>query len=177
MEKSILYTTRDGGTTWNMAPNFIDSNKLKSCSIVSLETPQFVELNTNQGFIPLGCITESGSKFNGLFTTNKGHSWELVPFDLSWNNGINQLLSPIFINNSEGWYLQDSQFYHTVDQGKSWTALPISKVLLRYMESYPIVVKVNFTSSDVGWILLENRDDKRSLLLQTKNGGVSWKVL
>lgn len=176
-EVSELYTTADGGNTWNTTPNFIDLNKMSTCSTLSLGEPQFVKQSKNDGFIPLSCTTDTETKFNGYFTIDKGQSWVLAPFHLNWTKGLNQALSPVFVSNTEGWYLQESILYHTIDQGKNWKALPISLVLQDYMDKYPIVVKLDFISSEVGWILLENRDEKRSLLLQTMNGGISWKVL
>ncbi|WP_438350851.1 VPS10 domain-containing protein [Paenibacillus sp. FA6] len=176
-EVSELYMTEDGGNTWNTIPDFIDLNKMSACSTLSLGKPQFVTQSKRHGFMPLSCTKGTETKFNGYFTIDKGQSWVLAPFHLNWTSGLNQGLSPVFVSNSEGWHLQGSNLYHTVDQGKNWKALPISLLLQDYMDKYPIVVKMDFISSDVGWILLENSDKKRSLLLQTMNGGVSWKVL
>jgi photosystem II stability/assembly factor-like uncharacterized protein len=174
---SELYTTADGGNTWNKITNFIDIDKMGACSTLTLGNPQFVGQSSSFGFLPLSCSTSSGTKLNGYFTTNKGQSWELSPFNLKWSQGVNQNLSPVFVSHTEGWYLQESLLYHTNDQGTTWKALPKSELLQDYMVTYPIVVRIDFVSSDVGWILLENSYDKRSLLLQTKNGGVSWEVL
>ncbi|AOZ91021.1 WD40/YVTN/BNR-like repeat-containing protein [Paenibacillus crassostreae] len=177
METPKLYTTEDGGNTWNIFSDFIDFNKMRGCSILNLGTPRILNGSTNHGYIPLNCSTDEGSKFNGYFTTNKGQTWEFAPFNLKWANDLNAMLSPVFINENEGWYLHDSFMYHTVDRGVNWMELPASQLLQQYLDSYPKVAKIDFVSSNIGWILLENTEKKRSLLLQTINGGVSWEVL
>ncbi|OAB42441.1 hypothetical protein PGLA_12275 [Paenibacillus glacialis] len=174
---SALYTTKDAGKSWALVPNFIDRDKMDSCSSLSLGNPEFTGDASNNGFIPLACTVGERTKFNGYFTSDKGVTWKLSPFDVKWAKGLNQMLSPVFLNNNEGWYLQESIIYHTINQGKTWESLPISSTLQKYIEMYPSIVKMEFISSKSGWILLENVENKRSLLLQTLNGGVSWKVL
>ncbi|WP_068652876.1 VPS10 domain-containing protein [Paenibacillus antarcticus] len=172
-----LYTTKDAGNSWVTVPNLIDRKKMAVCRTVTLGNSEFSGESTNQGFIPLACTDGDRTKLNGYFTSDKGVTWKFTPFDLNWSTGLNQMLSPIFLNRNEGWYLQESTIYHTINQGNNWDALPVSSTLQEYIETYPSVVKMEFISSKLGWILLENTENKRSLLLQTLDGGVSWKVL
>ena len=174
---STLYTTKDAGNSWATVPKFIDRDKMAVCSSLTLGNPVFTGDSSNSGFIPLACTVGSNTKFNGYFTSDKGVTWKLTSFDLNWSKGLNQMLSPVFLNNNEGWYLQESIVFHTLNQGKTWDALPISNTLQEYTHTYPSVVKMEFISSKLGWILLENTENKRSLLLQTLDGGMRWKVL
>jgi len=174
---ATLYTTKDAGNSWVSAPNLIDRRKMAGCRSLTLGNPQFTLESSNHVFIPLACTDGDRTKLNGYFTSDKGVTWKFTPFDLDWSTGPNQMLNPIFINQQEGWYLQGSTFYHTINQGKNWNSLPVSRNLQEYIETYPSVVKMEFISSKTGWILLENKKTKRSLLLQTLNGGTSWKVL
>ncbi|MNJ70646.1 hypothetical protein D3C77_671210 [compost metagenome] len=67
--------------------------------------------------------------------------------------------------------------YHTTDQGVNWTTLPKSERLAKIIQDYPEIVKLQFFTSKVGWLLVAKNDQKRSLLLQTTDGGVTWSVL
>lgn len=174
---SSLYTTDDGGSSWLSVPNFVDTTKMSTCSTLELGNPQFKEKSGDNGFIPLACTVGDKTKFNGYFTSDQGVTWQLKSFNLNWSQGLNQMLPPVFLNQNEGWYLHDSIIYHTLNQGKTWEALATSRILQDYIKMYPGVVKFQFISSKSGWILLENTDNKRSLLLQTLDGGITWKVL
>lgn len=172
-----LYTTEDAGATWSNESKFFDRTKFGSCSNYFTEGPQFFTDSSSKGWMPIGCTLGSSSKFNGYFTTDSGQTWEFTPFNLEWSQGVNQYLPPVFINDREGWMLQDVSIYHTLNRGKSWSRLPQSTILEQQLEIHPVVVKMEFITSDIGWILLENSDTKRSLLLQSVNGGSSWEVL
>lgn len=174
---SSLYTTDDGGSSWLSVPDFVDSTKMSTCSTLELGNPQFKGKSGDHGFIPLACTVGDKAKFNGYFTSDQGATWQLKSFNLNWSQGLNQMLPPVFLNQNDGWYLQDSVVYHTLNQGKTWEALAVSRTLQDYIKMYPGVIKLEFISSKSGWILLENTDHKRSLLLQTLDGGITWKVL
>ena len=98
-------------------------------------------------------------------------------FDLPWQTGVNEDLSPVFLNENEGWSIHNTTIYHTIDQGKKWTTLPESSTLKKIMKDYPEVVKMQFFTAKVGWLLVAKSDQKKSLLLQTTDGGVNWSVL
>ncbi|WP_044876822.1 YCF48-related protein [Paenibacillus sp. IHBB 10380] len=172
-----LYRTEDAGTTWSDESKFFDRNKFGNCSNYFTEGPQFFAGDSSKGWMSIGCTLGSSSKFNGYFTIDGGHSWEFTPFNLKWSKGVNQFLQPVFINENEGWILQDVSLFHTYNRGKSWSKLPRSPILEEQLAIHPVVVKLEFINSYMGWILLENSDTKRSLLLQTIDGGSSWKVL
>lgn len=92
-------------------------------------------------------------------------------------SGMNRNVAPDFLNAMTGWSLEGNLLYKTVDQGVTWTALPASTVLQSKLLEYPEVVKLQFISSDVGWLLISKEEERRSILLQTTNGGESWRVM
>jgi hypothetical protein len=54
---------------------------------------------------------------------------------------------------------------------------PRDELLTSNLKKYPKVVKMQFISSDVGWLLIETEDKKRSRLMMSTDGGVSWQGL
>lgn len=172
-----LYVTKDGGMDWQQKANFFQPSKYKKCTLFDVKNVTFFQDNHQEGWIPVGCSRGNATKFNGYFTKNAGNDWQLVIFQLSWQTGINEGLAPTFLNSQEGWTILDSIVYHTVDQGKTWGPLPESSKLKSTLRNYPEIVKLQFFTSQVGWLLVAKEDQKRSLLLQTKDGGVTWQVL
>ncbi|MNC64644.1 hypothetical protein D3C75_1148660 [compost metagenome] len=81
------------------------------------------------------------------------------------------------MNSQIGWTILGDTLYHTVDQGATWLPLKESSVLRSKLLEYPEIVKLQFFSTEVGWLLIEKKEDKRSILLQTTNGGISWRVM
>ena len=86
-------------------------------------------------------------------------------------------MAPVFRSSTDGWAMQKGIMYYTTDTGKTWKKHPESSVLKKISEDYPEIVKMQMISPKLGWILVENTDAKRSLLLQTLDGGVHWEVL
>ncbi|WP_055108037.1 WD40/YVTN/BNR-like repeat-containing protein [Paenibacillus ihumii] len=172
-----LYVTDNGGVSWSEIKEFFSTAKYKSCERFVAGELQFFANETLSGWIPIGCVKEGSTKFNGYYTADNGASWRLAPFESFWQSGLNESLPPSFISSGEGWLYFQSQIYHTLDQGKSWTALPESKVLTEILAEYPEIVKLEFSSDQVGWLLAAQSNQKRSLLLQTLDGGISWRVL
>ncbi|WP_440109213.1 YCF48-related protein [Paenibacillus sp. QZ-Y1] len=172
-----LYVTADGGEHWKAGPSFFDRNKFNGCGNFNISSPQFFGREAEGAWMPFSCSQGESTKYNGFFTTDGGVSWQLSTFSLMKQTGLNRNLVPVFLNASEGWAMQKGKTYHTKDSGKTWKALPVSQVLDGILEDYPEIVKVQMVSSKLGWVLVENTDAKRSLLLQTVDGGVHWKVL
>lgn len=172
-----LYMTEDGGLTWEENGQFFDQDKYTTCDSFTMGTISFFSENKQEGWVPIGCSREDSTKYNGYFTEDAGHTWSLVPFMLSWQEGINEFLAPTFLNSEEGWTILDSTVYYTNDQGSHWEPLPESRKLQNILQDYPEIVKLQFFTSRVGWLLVAKEDQQRSLLLQTKDGGQSWRVL
>lgn len=173
----VLYATADGGKRWEKKTSFVDMSKFKTCNRFSVGHPEFFGSGERSGWISIGCGREEAFKFNGYFTADSGLSWTLENFALSWESGSGENQSTMFMNAKEGWSVQQSSVFRTMDGGKTWTLLPESAKLKQVIAEYPEVVKIQFYSSNVGWMLVAKADKKRSLLMQTVDGGVSWRVL
>ncbi|MBP1999856.1 photosystem II stability/assembly factor-like uncharacterized protein [Paenibacillus shirakamiensis] len=172
-----LYTTTDGGFRWMEHPKFFSKDIYEKCEAFPNSTPTFFRGSTTQGWISVGCTRNSKTKFNGYFTSDAGKSWRFVAFPLKWQSGDNQNISPTFLSASEGWAVQSNKVYHTLNQGEAWTALPDNSVLESILEKYPEIVKIQFSSSKVGWMLVQKNELKQSRLLQTLDGGIHWRML
>lgn len=174
-----IYVTKDGGTSWSKGPNLVVNDHLENCDKVITGSPEFFDPNKENGWLAVSCQKDDDNSMtnHGYFTANGGESWEFVSFGLNSRTGINRNVIPTFINSQMGWTLDGGILYHTTDQGLNWKALPTSSVLQSKLLEYPEIVKLEFYSADVGWLLIEKKEDKRSILLQTTNGGVSWRVM
>ncbi|GAB6989996.1 WD40/YVTN/BNR-like repeat-containing protein [Paenibacillus pini] len=172
-----LYTTNDAGSNWTIVPKFFNREKLGVCTSYNTAAPQLLSADNKEAWIPIGCNLGKNTKYNGYFTSDGGKTWTFTLFNMNWNTGVNKLIRPTFLNNKEGWSLHGSTLYHTLNQGKTWTALPESDILKKNLVRYPEVVKIQFQSSNVGWMLIEKSDERRSLLMQTKDGGITWNGL
>ncbi|MEK4358437.1 YCF48-related protein [Paenibacillus sp. FSL M7-1455] len=171
-----LYRTKDGGKKWIAGPAFFDREKLKPCISYAAGNLQFFGTQKD-GWIPIGCKLGDSTKYNGYFTKDGGETWNFANFGLPASEGLNQSLRPAFINANEGWALVGSTLYHTVDQGKTWAAIPENEALKEKLQEYPEVVKLQFSSPKVGWLLIGNSEQRSSRLLQTTDGGATWRVL
>ncbi|WP_433946661.1 WD40/YVTN/BNR-like repeat-containing protein [Paenibacillus sp. SN-8-1] len=172
-----LHITTDGGVTWKENKSFFNKNKYQDCEHFTSSAPAFFGGGSKEGWISVGCTRSEQTKFNAYYTADFGGTWKFVSFPIGWQSGVNQQLSPTFLNSKEGWALQAGKVFHTTSQGVKWDELPESSVLKITMNKYPEIVKFQFYSSKVGWLLVQNNELKRSLLLQTQDGGIRWHVL
>ncbi|WP_334071193.1 WD40/YVTN/BNR-like repeat-containing protein [Paenibacillus sp. A14] len=172
-----LYVTVDGGHRWTKSASFFDESKITGCTRFTTTAPQGLNASGTAAWVAVGCGGEGALKYNGYFTQDAGKHWSLALLGLPWQREEDGGLSTTFLNSQEGWTLQKSVIMHTVDQGKTWSPLPESRKLREVLADYPEVVKLQFHSQKTGWLLVANHDKKRSLLMQTQDGGVSWHVL
>lgn len=174
-----IYMTKDGGVTWNQGPEFLVNEQFRGCDRVITGEPDFFDKASLNGWMSGGCQKdkEGSITYNGYFTANGGENWKFVTFGLGAQTGINRHIAPAFLNAQLGWTLKKDVLYKTTNQGKTWTALPASGVLQSKLAEYPEIVKLQFVSTEVGWLLIEKKEDRKSILLQTTNGGLSWRVM
>lgn len=175
-----LFVTNSGGIQWEENEHFFNPGKYTKCTSFVVGTPTLFTSNTKTGYVPVGCNKDNTTKFNGYFTTDSGATWTLAPFGLPWQivqSEANELQAPYFLNNQVGWTIQGTTVLQTLNQGKDWLALPESEKLTKVLLEYNEIVKMQFYSENVGWLLVSKSDQKRSLLLQTQDGGISWRVL
>jgi len=174
-----IFNTSDGGIHWRMGQNFPVTETLSGCDRVIAGTPHFFGGTSNGGWISVGCQVDKDNTvtYHGYFTANGGINWKFAPFNLKKATGINRGVSPVFLDFTTGWMLDGDILYQTRNRGLSWKALPASSVLQSKLLEYPEIVKLQFFTEDLGWLLIEKKEDRRSILLQTTNGGSSWRVM
>lgn len=171
---SKLYVTRDGGTKWNASSSVFQEGQLNKCESYIPGTPQFLG-STNNVWVPVTCINDQKTEYLGYFSSDSGASWNLVSFPLKPKN-TEGTISPIFRNLKEGWSVINGTVYHTENMGKTWNAFSKDPELTEHLAEFPIISKLQFASPDVGWMLVESADGKRSRLLQSLNGGENWRI-
>ncbi len=186
---AIVYTTHDGGITWN------------STSITNLNSmPSFISSMQGWG------IADRALKI----TTNGGHSWENIPADAAFKSALD-IQNIQFVSSTVGWASgRDQQKFplllKTTDGGRSWSVVkpqvftatqsqlaldqtlqapgsapnlslpaPISSRLPAYLPVTPSVVNIHMFDARNGWG--ETPGGKYSLphLLHTSDGGKTWR--
>ncbi|AWB44797.1 hypothetical protein DCC85_11585 [Paenibacillus sp. CAA11] len=177
LDRPKLYITTDGGYHWRTSNSNFEKKDMGKCDQYTSRSISFLNAQHTSAWVPVGCSRGQESKYNGYFTADRGATWSFAAFPLEWQSGPNRYIPPTFINGREGWSLSGVNLLHTMDQGKTWAKLPVSDKLEKMMTDYPEVAKLEFVSSSVGWILIQNYDERKSLLLQTKDGGMNWRVL
>ncbi|MDO3412257.1 hypothetical protein QWJ34_21010 [Saccharibacillus sp. CPCC 101409] len=176
--KPSLYRTSDAGRNWKKASNFFSAeDPIGSCDAYMSGKPQSYRAGGQGSWIPIGCKQRDTVKYNGYFSQNGGAGWKFVSFDLPAQQSLNQTIAPFFLDRMNGWQVRGNRLYRTFDGGTAWKTLPASDKLAEQMEKYPEVFRLQFVSQKVGWILIGKTEIRRSLLLQTLDGGVTWKVL
>lgn len=174
-----IFMTKDGGQSWNPGQSFLVNEQLESCDRVITGKPEFFDASKTNGWMSVGCQNDKDKTitYHGYFTANGGDNWKFAPFELKSPTEGNHQSAPTFLNSQVGWAIIGDTLYHTVNQGKTWVSLKESSVLKSKLAEYPETIKMQFISAEVGWLLLEKKEQKRSLLLQTTNGGNSWRVM
>lgn len=169
-----MYVTKDEGKTWTSSP---DLNTPVACSADADSRPQFADAFALSGWLPLKCSPSGKTQYSGFFTADGGLTWNFSYMPLTVSERLKRATVPTFLNTSEGWILLDGAVYYTEDGGRSWIRNTPGKILSDMLAKYPEPVKIRFASSAVGWLLIEKAKDQKSLLMQTTDGGRTWKVL
>lgn len=173
-----VYRTMDGGKNWNKSNTFFTANdeKMGTCDAAVNGKPQSYA-EQRGSWVPVGCKQRDTVQYSGYFTANNGTAWSRVAFKLPSQTALNPSVSPVFYDRKNGWMARGSQIYRTKDGGLNWNLLPESDKLAENMEKYPEIFQIQFISDQVGWILIGKTELRRSLLMQTLDGGLTWHVL
>ncbi|MEJ8306194.1 VPS10 domain-containing protein [Saccharibacillus sacchari] len=176
--RPTLYRTKDAGRNWFKSSSFFagGENPIGSCDAYVSGKPQAYETAAGS-WVPVGCKQRDTVQYHGYFTQNNGVAWKHAAFNLPAQESLNLQIAPVFIDPLRGWIPIGSQFYRTTDGGQNWKQLPKSDKLVENMEKYPEIFQVQFITDKVGWILIGKTELRRSLLLQTLDGGITWQVI
>ncbi|MBN2011736.1 hypothetical protein JW960_20570, partial [candidate division KSB1 bacterium] len=194
-----VYKSHDGGITWSMKKYFSDIEIVAGCFVDEnrgwlvgfQQEPGYILRTVDGGYtwdnqysnvfaICDICFVDSmkgyavGYSGDILKTINGGEEWELIFSDS--NCSFN---SVEFVNADTGWVAgrEDTSrtdgavvIYKTTDGGKSWnnSYVECGRTLANYKK---LLSKIKFLNENTGWAL----PYQSSLILQTKNGGESWK--
>ncbi|NHN30850.1 WD40/YVTN/BNR-like repeat-containing protein [Paenibacillus agricola] len=176
--KLKLYGTTDGGVTWGdiVLPS-LEEKEGTSYSITA--APEFWGAERMVGWMPVAVRENEAQHYDALHTSDGGKTWSYQPLQTqSTQAGEAALLT--FVNDKEGWSLVEGQMSHTADRGATWQALASDPVLAEAIKAFDYPVKMEFRENGTGWLLLKNGDAStasQSRLLQSLDGGKSWKML
>ncbi|OWA37445.1 hypothetical protein B9G55_05160 [Saccharibacillus sp. O16] len=173
-----VYQTMDGGKNWNKSSTFASPSEkqMSACDIYVNGKPQSYA-NDSGSWVPMGCKQRDTVHYDGYFTPDNGQTWKWVSFPLPAQTALNPTVSPVFMDRMNGWMARGSKIYRTQNGGVKWNLLPENKKLGENMEKYPEIFQLEFVSDKVGWILIGKTEIRRSLLMQTLDGGLTWTVL
>lgn len=171
---SKVYHTVNGGETWSQAPVIANHNPDE---FTVTWNPVFFGADKKAGWFPVAYEQSKQIEYHGYFTTDSGKHWEDTPFTISPVHEMTEIPPFAFVSRSEGWYVNQNQVYHTADGGKSWILLKQDPVLTTKAKQYPEMVEIQFTSRGTGWLLLQNAEHEKSLLLKTQDGGKTWTII
>lgn len=176
LQTSKLYITRDGGSQWKSSGQVFRSEAIGKCASIYAGAPQSLGSVRGEVYIPVVCMAGDFPRYMGYFTGDNGASWNLVSFPHTGDPEAGTI-QPVFRRLHDGWAMVNGIVYHTTDMGKNWKSYPRDELLTENLKKYPKVVKMQFVSSDVGWLLIETKDKRRSRLMMSTDGGVTWQGL
>lgn len=166
----FLYSTRDGGETWQPVslpvppgqPASLFTGSNAGCGI-----PILAYTGADAVLFSVRCSPYNGGKASAwLYATQTGGAFSVRALPQPY--GKFQFLNP-----QEGWFIgaqtgdpaAPGEIYHTVDGGQTWKA-----VILTAWQGVP-----NFIDSNTGWVVA--RTGEKSALVYTANGGVLWEEI
>lgn len=156
----FLYRTKDGGTTWY--PQKLPLSPQERSTRLSITPPMF--FSANDGILPVTFDTGNGSHVDFYVTHDGGDTW----------NGTIPIAAVAaasdFVDVNHGWASDDGMLLSmTNDGGQHW-------ILLSPSGSFTHISHLDFVSPQIGWAIGSTASNSSSLL-QTVDGGRTWKVL
>jgi photosystem II stability/assembly factor-like uncharacterized protein len=176
--KLTLYGTSDGGLTWaEVALPTLEPKEGTSYSITA--APEFWGANRMQGWFPIVIREDDNQHYAAFFTADGGRTWTYAALHTKPTTA-SDAAAITFVNDQDGWSLANGQFSHTTDRGATWRPVANDPVITEAFKAFPYAAKMQFIENGTGWLLLKSDDasaSQQSRLLQTLDGGKSWKVL
>ena len=122
-----------------------------------------------EGIMPAFVSASSGSTLALYTTQDGGASWS-VASPAAQSTGPFPMHSD-FVERQHGW-ISDDRLYRTEDGGQHWTAFPLPEEARS--QSF---LDLDFVSETLGWAISIVSQTKQVLLLQTTDGGQTWRVV
>lgn len=166
----FLYSTRDGGETWQPVslpvpsgqPADLFGGERAGCGI-----PDLTYVGADAVLFPVQCsLNNSGKASAWLYAAKAGEAFSARALPQPYGNLQ-------FLNPQEGWFIgaqtgdpaAPGEIYHTGDGGLTWKL-----VLATGWQGIP-----HFVDSTTGWVIA--RAGEKTALVYTANGGVLWEEI
>lgn len=179
-----LYMTEDGGRTWRPQDLPLPANRTNGK--LDASPPRFFSAGGQDGVLPAIFVPESGktSDYATIFytTADGGRTWQA-------RSSLPGTGPASFLTAKNWWAWREEsdaaglaapargKLYRTTDAGENWTALAPAGDLGRALEKGERVRQVDFVTEKMGWLLLTTADDRGTELLQTTDGGSTWRLV
>ncbi len=168
---SGLYQTQDGGKTWYpQALPLPDTVPPATPATLSAAGPLFT-FNGQEGIFPVDLGLPDGRAIPELYRTNDGgQTWLAVGTLPAWPDAIT------FLDRQEGWAARVQQHRLLL----SYAIFVGYYTWKTYSEALPPsvtrITDLNFAANGTtGWIIGETNEGQSTLLLQTTDGGQTWR--
>lgn len=166
----FIYSTRDGGETWQPVslpippgqPADLFGGERAGCGV-----PGLAYVGADAVLFPMRCSLNNGGKASAwLYAAKTGEAFSARALPQPYGNLQ-------FLNLQEGWFIgaqtgdpaAPGEFYHTVDGGLTWKL-----VLATGWQGIP-----HFVDSTTGWVIA--RAGEKTALVYTANGGILWEEI
>jgi hypothetical protein len=174
----LFYRSIDGGKSWKPVTLEVPAPIKNNYNLTSITAPVFSKDTNEAGIFLIKFSSDSKDTFVSYKTNDGGKTWagSVLPNNITLN-GTGEVIPISFANSTTGWMLVDNRVYQTVDSGKTWNHTTANSILEQTIKNYPVVKQMQFQSSGMGWILCAQEDLNSSVLIQTKDSGITWEVL
>lgn len=160
-----IYRTQDGGVTWHPQELPLTSPQVYT---VGLLPPTFFHRGV-EGIMPAFVSASSGSTLALYTTGDGGASWSVASPAAQSTGPFPMHID--FVERQHGWISGD-RLYRTEDGGQHWTAFPLPEEARSQG-----FLDLDFVSETLGWAISIVSQTKQVLLLQTTDGGQTWRVV
>jgi photosystem II stability/assembly factor-like uncharacterized protein len=164
-----LYQTHDGGTTWyRQSLPLPDTLPPATRAYLAYTGPLFT-FNGREGIFPVNLGLSDGRVIPEVYRTHDGgHTWQATAALPAWLDTIS------FLSPQTGWTAgvqNDTLFlYSTADGGHIWK--PFTQAL---PPGVTRITELHFVTQLTGWMIGERNEGQSTLLLQTTDGGQTWR--